>query len=45
LIGAGAALAAALAIATRVQAGYWANGITLWERAVAVTTANSPRAQ
>ena len=41
VIGAGAALTIACAIATRVQVGYWANGITLWERAVAVTTANS----
>ena len=41
LIGAGAALVTACAFATRVQAGYWADGITLWERAVAVTTSNS----
>lgn len=29
------------AVATRVQAGTWSDGITLWRRAVAVTTANS----
>lgn len=29
------------AATTRVQAGYWRDGITLWQRAIAVTTANS----
>jgi Flp pilus assembly protein TadD len=41
LIGAATALVIACAIATRVQTGYWADGITLWERAVAVTPENS----
>jgi tetratricopeptide (TPR) repeat protein len=28
------------ASATRIQAGYWRDGVALWQRAVAVTTAN-----
>jgi len=41
LIAAAVVIVAACAFATRVQAGYWADGITLWERAVAVTVNNS----
>jgi tetratricopeptide (TPR) repeat protein len=41
LIGTAVVVILLLAAATRVQAGYWRNGLALWQHALDVTTANS----
>lgn len=41
LIGAAITVILVLAAATRVQAGYWRNGLVLWQHALEVTTNNS----